>query len=58
MFYTLSEQKQGYHIQKEFVCDSVEDLEKIKDCSLGDIAIVVYPATIYLRNSRKQWLEL
>jgi hypothetical protein len=54
----LSEKKQGYHVQKEFVCDSKEDLEKISDCSLGDLAIVVYPATIYLRNSKEQWLEL
>jgi hypothetical protein len=58
LFYVLSERKQGYHVQKEFVCDSKEDLEKISDCSLGDLAIVVYPATIYLRNSKEQWLEL
>lgn len=58
MFYVLSEKKQGYHVQKEFVCDGLEDLEKINNCSLGDLAIVVYPASIYLRNSKEQWLEL
>lgn len=58
MFYVLSEEKQGYNSRKEFVCDTNEDLENIDNCSLGDIAIVVYPAAVYLRNSKEQWLEL
>lgn len=58
MFYILSERKQGSCIQKEFVCDAKEDLNNILDCSLGDLAIVIQPATIYLRNSKEQWLEL
>ena len=58
MFYILSEEKQGYNIRREFVCDTDEDLKDISNCSLGDMAIVVYPAAIYLRNSKEQWLEL
>ena len=58
MFYILSEEKQGYNLQKEFVCDTKEDLDYIIDCSLGDLAIVVNPAAIFLRNSKEQWLEL
>lgn len=58
MFYILSEKKQGQNINKEFVCDSCEDLKNIVDCSFGDLAIIVYPAAVFLRNSKKQWLEL
>lgn len=58
MFYILSEERQGFNIQKEFVCDTNEDLKNIEDCSLGDLAIVVYPAAVWLRNSKEEWLEL
>lgn len=58
MFYILSEERQGFNIQKEFVCDTNEDLKNIEDCSLGDLAIVVHPAAVWLRNSKEEWLEL
>ena len=58
MFYILSEENVGGVIVREFVCDSDEDLEDIDNCSLGDLAIVVAPASIYLRNSKEKWLEL
>lgn len=58
MYYVLSEEKQGHNIRKEFVCDALKDLNNITNCSFGDLAIIVYPAGVFLRNSKEQWLEL
>lgn len=57
MFYVLSEERQGNKIVKEFVCDEEKEL-KLIDSNFGDIAIVVNPPSIYLKNSQNEWVIL
>lgn len=43
---------------KEFVCDTLEDLETLPPCSMGSVAIVISNAKIFMLNSKKEWVEL
>lgn len=58
MYYILIKEQQGNKTHQEFVCDTKEDLKNIKEADFGDIAIVVGPPSVYLRNSQKDWVLL
>ena len=56
--YVLSETIETQQINREYVCDDLEDLKTIINSNFGDIAIVINPASIYLKNSKDKWVEL
>lgn len=58
MYYILIEERQGDRVYREFVCDTTDDLDLVKEASFGDIAIVAGPPSVYLRNSHKNWVLL
>ena len=43
---------------KEFVCDTVEDLQTLPKCEMGSLAIVISEASVYLRNSAGKWVKI
>lgn len=43
---------------KEFVCDTVEDLQTLPKCEMGSLAIVISEVSVYLRNSAGKWVKL
>ena len=43
---------------KEFVCDTVEDLQTLPKCEMGSLAIVISEVSVYLRNSAGEWVKL
>ena len=43
---------------KEFVCDTVEDLQTLPKCEMGSLAIVISEISVYLRNSAGEWVKL
>lgn len=43
---------------KEFVCDTVEDLEKLPECDMGSSAIVLKPFGLYMKDGSKEWVEV
>ena len=43
---------------KEFVCDTVEDLQTLPKCEMGSLAIVISEISVYLRNSAGKWVKL
>ena len=46
------------HGVKEFVCDTIEDLQTLPKCEMGSLAIVISEASVYLRNSAGKWVKL
>lgn len=56
--YVLSETIETQQINREYICDDLEDLKTITNSNFGDIAIVINPASIYLKNSKDRWVEL
>lgn len=43
---------------KEFVCDTETDLEILPDCAMGSTVIVIETGSVYIRNSRDEWVKL
>ena len=45
---------------KEYVCDSVEDLNLLPKCKAGSTAIVLVEGntTVYMKNSEGKWVKL
>ena len=43
---------------KEFVCDTIEDLQTLPKCEMGSLAIVISEVSVYLRNSAGEWVKL
>lgn len=43
---------------KEFVCDSIDDLETLPYCQMGSIAIIIATASVYMKNSKGEWVKL
>jgi hypothetical protein len=56
--YILSETKNSQQVYREYVCDDFTDLKTITNSNFGDIAIVINPASIYLKNSKDKRIEL
>ena len=42
---------------KEFIADTVEDLEAIKDCEMGSMCLVLSNKTLYIKNSEGEWIS-
>lgn len=48
----------GYGI-KEFVVDTVEDIEKLPiDCPMGSAALCIATGDVYCLNSKDEWVNL
>ena len=43
---------------KEFVCDTLDDLNTLPPCQMGSTAIVIDIATVYMKNSKGEWVKL
>lgn len=43
---------------KEMVCDTEADLEILPDCAMGSTVIVIETGSVYIRNSRDEWVKL
>ena len=43
---------------KEFVCDTVDDLETLPSCQMGSVAIIIATASVYMKNSKGEWVKL
>lgn len=43
---------------KEFVCDSIDDLEILPSCQMGSVAIIIATASVYMKNSKGEWVKL
>ena len=46
------------HGVKEFVCDTVDDLQYLPRCEMGSCAIIISDATVYMKNSAGKWVKL
>lgn len=43
---------------KEFVCDTLDDLNTLPPCQMGSTAIVIATAAVYMKNSKGEWVKL
>lgn len=43
---------------KEIVCDTEEDLKFLPDCAMGSTVIVIETGSVYIRNSKDEWVKL
>jgi hypothetical protein len=43
---------------KEFVCDTLDDLNTLPPCQMGSVAIVIANAEVYMKNSKGEWVKL
>ena len=43
---------------KEFVCDTLDDLNTLPPCQMGSAAIVIATAAVYMKNSKGEWVKL
>lgn len=43
---------------KEFVCDTLDDLNTLPPCQMGSTAIVIAIAAVYMKNSKGEWVKL
>lgn len=43
---------------KEIVCDTEEDLKFLPDCVMGSTVIVIETGSVYIRNSKDEWVKL
>lgn len=43
---------------KEFVCDTIDDLETLPSCRMGSVAIIIATASVYMKNSKGEWVKL
>lgn len=43
---------------KEIVCDTEADLDGLPDCAMGSTVIVIETGSVYIRNSRDEWVKL
>lgn len=43
---------------KEFVCDTLDDLNTLPPCQMGSVAIVIATAEVYMKNSKGEWVKL
>ena len=41
---------------KEFIADTVEDLDTIRDCEMGSICLVLSNKTMYIKNGNGEWI--
>lgn len=41
---------------KEYIADTIEDLDTIKDCEMGSICLVLANKTMYVKNSKGEWV--
>lgn len=41
---------------KECIADTIEDLDTIKDCEMGSICLVLANKTMYVKNSKGEWV--
>lgn len=46
------------HGIKEFICDTEKDLESLPNCEMGSTAIVIETASVYIQNSKNEWVKL
>ena len=46
------------HGIKEFVCDTVEDLQTLPQCKMGSTAFVIATSEIYMINSKGEWVKI
>lgn len=42
----------------EYVVDTPEDIESLPRCDMGSIAFVISTATVYMKNSEGNWVEI
>lgn len=43
---------------KEFVCDTIDDLNELPECSMGSTAFIIADSEVYMINSSKEWVKL
>ena len=42
----------------EYVCDTPDDLVTLPRCAMGSIAIIISDSTVYMKNSKGEWVKL
>lgn len=48
----------GYGI-KEFVCDTLDDINDLPiDAKQGSVAFIISTGTVYMLNSKGEWVEV
>lgn len=62
MINLLSQAGQVDYNTKEFILDTIADLEKINDvggsCDAGSTAFVIATSQVFMKNSQGEWIEL
>lgn len=44
---------------KDFVCDTMEDIEKLpKNCGMGSTCLVISESRVFMLNGNKEWSEI
>lgn len=43
---------------KEFICDTIEELNNLPSCSMGSTAFVISSAEVYMLSGKKEWVKI
>lgn len=44
--------------QKEFVCDTPDDIKNLPRCDMGSTCIVISTGEVYMINSQREWVKI
>lgn len=59
MFTLLSQNGKVQQGNKEYVCDTEEDLKKLpQTCNLGDLAFIIKTGDVFMINSEGEWVKV